>query len=86
MVDVLTLIEQAEKAFDRTQAAEMARQFLAAEDFTYSDYLVQMAAIKKMGSMKTMLGRAARHRPDARPARPVRRAPRSAASRRSSAR
>ena len=56
MGDVLTLIEQAEKAFDRDQAAEMERKFLAAEDFTFDDFLQQMAAIKKMGSLKSILG------------------------------
>ncbi|GGL40973.1 signal recognition particle protein [Phycicoccus endophyticus] len=56
MGDVLTLIEQAERAFDRTQAAEMERKFLAAEDFTFDDFLQQMAAIKKMGSLKSVLG------------------------------
>jgi signal recognition particle subunit SRP54 len=56
MGDVLTLIEQAEKAFDRRQADEMQRKFLAAEDFTFDDFLQQMAAIKRMGSLKQMLG------------------------------
>ena len=55
MGDILTLIEQAEKAFDRAQAAEMERKFLAAEDFTFDDFLEQMSAIKKMGSLKSML-------------------------------
>jgi signal recognition particle subunit SRP54 len=56
MGDVLTLIEQAEKAFDQHQAAEMTRKFMEDEDFTFDDFLNQMAAIKKMGSLKTMLG------------------------------
>ena len=55
MGDVLTLIEQAEKAFDKTHADEMARKFLAEEDFTFDDFLQQMSAIKKMGSLKSML-------------------------------
>jgi len=55
MGDVLTLIEQAEKAFDRDQAAEMTRKFMEDEDFTFDDFLGQMAAIKKMGSLKAML-------------------------------
>jgi len=55
MGDVLTLIEQAEKAFDKRQADEMARKFLAEEDFTFEDFLQQMSAIKKMGSLKSML-------------------------------
>lgn len=56
MGDVLTLIEQAEKAFDQAQAREMTRKFLADEDFTFEDFLEQMAAIKRMGSLKQMLG------------------------------
>ena len=55
MGDVLTLIEQAERAFDRGQAEEMQRKFLAEEDFTFDDFLEQMSAIKKMGSLKSML-------------------------------
>ena len=55
MGDLLTLIEQAERAFDKQQAAEMERKFLAAEDFTFDDFLQQMAAIKRMGSLKSML-------------------------------
>ncbi|MDQ3358179.1 MAG: signal recognition particle protein [Actinomycetota bacterium] len=56
MGDVLTLIEQAERAFDQVQAKEMARKFMAEEDFTFDDFLEQMSAIKKMGSLKAMLG------------------------------
>jgi len=55
MGDVLTLIEQAEKAFDHAETAEMTRKFLEDEDFTFDDFLSQMAAIKKMGSLKAML-------------------------------
>ena len=55
MGDILTLIEQAERAFDQRQAEEMQRKFLAAEDFTFDDFLEQMAGLKKMGSIKAML-------------------------------
>ncbi len=55
MGDVLTLIEQAQRAFDQREAAEMERKFLAQEDFTFDDFLGQMAAIKKMGSLTSML-------------------------------
>ncbi len=44
------------RPFDRAHAAEMERKFLAAEDFTFDDFLQQMAAIKKMGSLKQLLG------------------------------
>ena len=86
MGDVLTLIEQAEKAFDQRQAEEMARKFLAEEDFTFDDFLQQMAAIKKMGSLKSMLGMMPGMRADARAARRPRRRASSTASRRWSAR
>ena len=56
MGDVLTLIEQAQRAFDQRQQDEMARKFLADEDFTFDDFLQQMSAIKKMGSLKSLLG------------------------------
>ncbi len=56
MGDVLTLIEQAERAFDRREQAELTRKFLEDEDFTFDDFLQQMAAIKKMGSLKQLLG------------------------------
>jgi signal recognition particle subunit SRP54 len=56
MGDVLTLIEQAEKAFDAEQANEMARKFVEEEEFTFDDFLAQMAAVKQMGSLKKMLG------------------------------
>nr|WP_212755796.1 signal recognition particle protein [Flexivirga aerilata] len=56
MGDVLTLIEQAEKAFDRRQAQEMARKFMEEEDFTFNDFLQQMSAIKKMGNLKALMG------------------------------
>ncbi len=56
MGDVLTLIEQAQRAFDQRQQDEMARKFLEDEDFTFDDFLQQMAAIRKMGSLKSLLG------------------------------
>jgi signal recognition particle subunit SRP54 len=56
MGDVLTLIEQAQKAFDAEQAERMAAKFAADEDFTFDDFLQQMAALKNMGSIKKMLG------------------------------
>jgi signal recognition particle subunit SRP54 len=55
MGDVLTLIEQAERAFEAGEAEEMQRKFLAAEDFTFDDFLQQMSALKRMGSLKSML-------------------------------
>nr|WP_218880555.1 signal recognition particle protein [Kineosphaera limosa] len=56
MGDVLTLIEQAERAFDRREQQELTRKFMEEEDFTFDDFLQQMSAIKKMGSLKQLLG------------------------------
>ncbi|MHB1288108.1 signal recognition particle protein [Georgenia sp.] len=56
MGDILTLIEQAEKSFDAAQAEEMAAKIAGDGDFTLQDFLVQLNQIKKMGSMKKMLG------------------------------
>jgi signal recognition particle subunit SRP54 len=56
MGDVLTLIEQAEKAFDKDQAEEMAGKFGRGEDFTFEDFLAQMESVRKMGSLSKLLG------------------------------
>jgi signal recognition particle subunit SRP54 len=56
MGDILTLIEQAERAFDAEQAEQMAAKFASDEDFTLEDFLAQMAALKNMGSLKKMIG------------------------------
>ncbi|MBO3087571.1 signal recognition particle protein [Cellulomonas dongxiuzhuiae] len=56
MGDVLTLIEQAEKAFDADEAEKMAGKLASGEDFTLEDFLVQMQQLKNMGSIKKMFG------------------------------
>ena len=56
MGDVMSLIEQAEKAFDAEQAEAMAGKLAGGEDFTLEDFLVQMQGLRQMGSMKKMLG------------------------------
>jgi signal recognition particle subunit SRP54 len=55
MGDVLTLIEQAERAFEAEQAEAMAAKMAAAE-FTLSDFLEQMLTVRKMGSIGNLLG------------------------------
>jgi signal recognition particle subunit SRP54 len=54
MGDVLSLIEQAQRAFDAEDAAKMAAK-LAKNSFTLDDFLDQMQQMRKMGSMKAML-------------------------------
>ncbi|WP_431800967.1 signal recognition particle protein [Microbacterium sp. bgisy203] len=53
--DILTLIEQAQQAFDEEEARKVADK-LANEQFTLEDFLDQLQQMKKMGSMKKMLG------------------------------
>src|SRR3954453_884939 len=56
MGDVLTLIEQAEQAFDAEQAEKMAGKRVSREGFTLEDFLEQMMAIRKMGPIANLLG------------------------------
>lgn len=55
MGDVLTLIEKAEQSIDEKKAAEMERKFRE-QSFTLTDFLDQLATIKDMGSMDSLLG------------------------------
>jgi len=55
MGDVLTLIEQAEKAFDAEEAARAAEK-LQGGDFTLDDFLKQMQQLRKLGSMSKLMG------------------------------
>ena len=57
MGDVLTLIEQAEKHFDAEQAEKAAAKLMGqGGDFTLDDFLEQMQAIRKMGSLTKIMG------------------------------
>jgi signal recognition particle subunit SRP54 len=57
MGDVLTLIEQAEKAFDTDLAARAAAKLTGqGGEFTLDDFLEQMQAIRKMGSLSKIMG------------------------------
>ncbi|CAG7844966.1 Signal recognition particle protein [Pseudoclavibacter triregionum] len=55
MGDILTLIEQAQKAFDEQEAMKVAEK-LATDDFTLDDFLQQMQQLRKAGNLKRMLG------------------------------
>jgi signal recognition particle subunit SRP54 len=56
MGDVATLAEQAKKAFSGEGAAKMEEKFARGDDFTLEDFLEQIAAMSKMGSMGKILG------------------------------
>ena len=54
MGDVLSLIEKAEEAYDKKQAEELEKK-MRENSFTLSDYLEQMAQLKKMGSLESLM-------------------------------
>ena len=54
MGDMLTLIEQAEQAFEKEQAEEAATKLLEGQ-FTLDDFLAQMQQLKKMGPLGGLL-------------------------------
>ncbi|BDI21896.1 signal recognition particle protein [Herbiconiux sp. L3-i23] len=53
--DILTLIEQAQQAFDEEEARKVAEKF-ATDSFTLDDFLRQMQQLRNMGSIKKMIG------------------------------
>ena len=56
MGDVATLAEQAKKAFDGDTSAKLEEKFARGDDFTLTDFLEQLEAMSKMGSMSKLLG------------------------------
>jgi len=54
--DVATLAEQAKKAFDTDTSAKLEAKFVSGEDFTLEDFLDQLEAMSKMGSMSKLIG------------------------------
>jgi signal recognition particle subunit SRP54 len=55
MGDVLTLIEQAEQAFDDDQKEKMTSKLLGGEQFTLEDFLDQLIAVRRMGPIANVL-------------------------------
>jgi len=55
MGDILTLVERAEREIDTKQAEEFEEK-LKKNQFTLSDFVEQIKMIKKMGSVKDLLG------------------------------
>jgi len=54
--DVLTLIEQAEKAFDADQTASLAGRLVSGEGFTLEDFVEQLSMVRKLGPIGNLLG------------------------------
>ncbi len=56
MGDMLTLIEQAEKAFDEEQTAALADKLVSGEGFTLEDFVEQIQMVRKLGPIGNLLG------------------------------
>jgi signal recognition particle subunit SRP54 len=54
--DILTLIEQAERAFDQEQAEQMAGKLASGDGFTLEDFVEQLAMVRKLGPISNLLG------------------------------
>jgi signal recognition particle subunit SRP54 len=55
MGDVLTLIEQAEAAFEDDQKERMTAKLMGGESFTLEDFLEQLQAVRRMGPIANVL-------------------------------
>ena len=55
MGDVVSLVERAQEQFDQEQARRLTKK-VAKNQFGYDDFLAQINQIKKMGSMKDLMG------------------------------
>ena len=55
MGDVVSLVERAEAQYDEEEARKISKKLLRNE-YNFDDFLSQLAQIKKMGSMKDLIG------------------------------
>src|SRR5580692_8056451 len=56
MGDILSLIERAESQIDKKKAQEMATKALTGDGFSLEDFRDQLQHVKKMGSIKSLIG------------------------------
>ena len=55
MGDVVSLVERAQEQYDEEEARRISKK-IAKNQFDFNDFLSQLAQIKKMGSMKDLIG------------------------------
>ena len=55
MGDVLSIIEQAEEAFDKEEAEKLEKKLIKNKELDLNDYLAQLKQVKKMGSFSSIL-------------------------------
>lgn len=54
--DIATLAEQAKRAISDTASKKLEDKFIKGEEFTFTDFLSQLEAMKSMGSMSKLIG------------------------------
>ena len=55
MGDVVSLVERAQEQYDEAEARRISKK-IAKNQFDFNDFLAQLSQIKKMGSMKDLMG------------------------------
>lgn len=55
MGDVVSLVERAQQQYDEAEARRLSKK-IAKNQFDFNDFLGQLSQIKKMGSMKELMG------------------------------
>ena len=55
MGDVVSLVERAEAQYDEQEARKISKKLMR-DEYNFEDFLSQMAQVKKMGSMKELVG------------------------------
>ena len=55
MGDILSLIEEAQKTFDKEESQKLAEK-IAADQFTLQDFLEQLQQVRKLGNLKGIMG------------------------------
>jgi len=55
MGDVVSLVERAQEQFDETEARKLQKR-IQKDQFDFNDFLAQLQQVKKMGSMKDLMG------------------------------
>ncbi|HAG62486.1 MAG TPA: signal recognition particle protein, partial [Coxiellaceae bacterium] len=57
MGDIVSLVEEAESKVDKKEADKLAKKLQKGKRFDFNDFLAQLAQMKKMGGMQSMMGK-----------------------------
>lgn len=57
MGDIITLVEEAQRKVDKKEADKIAKKLKKGKRFDFNDFLSQLQQMKKMGGMKSLMGK-----------------------------